>query len=85
MDADALSSGVDEVGSAEYGELLGQGRGFHAYLGEEFGDCVFALAQEFQDADAYRVAEGFEELCLQLVEGSADLWGLVLVRFAGAS
>jgi hypothetical protein len=40
-------------------------------LREQLGDGVFTLAEQFQDPDTDRVAEGFEEVGLELVQRSA--------------
>ena len=71
FDAEASVLPGDEARAAQHGQLLGEVGGFDADLGQHLGDGVLALAEQFEHADARGVAEGFEELRLDLVQGPA--------------
>ena len=61
--------------TAQYGQVLGQMRSLHSGLGLEVGDADFLLGtgEEFEDADAQRVGETFEEVRLRLIQRALRL------------
>ena len=68
------SFGHDEAVTAQYGQVLGQMR-LQSGLGLEVGDADFLLGtgEEFEDADAQRVGETFEEVRLRLIQRALRL------------
>ena len=67
-DLAALAPGDHQRRVSKDGELLGEAARLDGDRGQQLVHRVVALGQQLEDADAPRVAEGFEELGLGLVQ-----------------